>query len=37
VYKYVYEYNEAEGLALQMIDETLKSYVEESSLRGENL
>ena len=35
--KYVYEYNEAEGLALQMIDETLKSYVEESSLRGENL
>ena len=27
-HKYVYEYNEAERLALQMIDETLKSYVE---------
>ena len=29
--KYVYEYNEAEGLALQLIDETLKSYLEKSS------
>jgi len=31
--KYVYEYNQAEGLALRLIDETLKSYVEESSLK----